>query len=64
MSRFAAFSLALIATPALAHPGHIAEQAGHAHWVAIGATLTAAAIIVMALVRAVAARRRRRTAHD
>lgn len=32
----AAFILAL-AGPAQAHPGHIAEVAGHGHWIALGA---------------------------
>ena len=29
---------------ALAHAGHVAEVAGHAHWVALGAALAAGAI--------------------
>lgn len=35
----------LFATPALAHPGHIADAAGHNHWLAgaaIGAAIAAA----------------------
>lgn len=37
--------LALLAGPAAAHPGHIADLAGHDHWVAgaaIGAAIAAA----------------------
>ena len=30
--------------PALAHPGHVAEQAGHSHWLAYGAAGLAVAI--------------------
>ena len=43
MRRFILF-IALAPAPALAHPGHIADLAGHAHWVALGATLAAAAL--------------------
>ena len=30
--------------PALAHPGHLGELAGHTHWLALGALVAAAAI--------------------
>jgi len=36
--------VALLATPALAHPGHLAGAAGHEHWVA-GAAIGAAIAI-------------------
>lgn len=42
---FLTFVFALLAAPALAHPGHIADLAGHDHWVAgaaIGAAIAAA----------------------
>ncbi len=38
-----AFALAASA-PALAHPGHVAEQAGHSHWLAYGAAALAVVI--------------------
>ncbi len=37
--------LTLLATPALAHVGHLGEVAGHGHWIAAGA-LGAAALAV------------------
>jgi hypothetical protein len=43
---------ALIATPALAHPGHFAESHGHDHWLAAGLLALAAVIGVVALWRA------------
>lgn len=33
------------ASPALAHPGHVAEAAGHAHWVALAAVVAAGVIM-------------------
>lgn len=33
---------AVIATPALAHVGHLGEVAGHGHWIAAGALGAAA----------------------
>ena len=46
MSHAPLFLLMLVATaaPALAHPGHVAETAGHAHWLALGAIGLAALI--------------------
>lgn len=35
------------AAPALAHPGHLQEAAGHAHWLAFGA-LSFAGLIALA----------------
>ncbi|EAR49588.1 hypothetical protein OG2516_09128 [Oceanicola granulosus HTCC2516] len=34
----------LAASPAAAHPGHIAEVAGHGHWIAAGALGLAALV--------------------
>ena len=34
----------LAPAPALAHPGHLGELAGHSHWLALGALAAAAAI--------------------
>lgn len=45
MTRILPFVFFLFATPALAHPGHIAEVAGHNHWIAgvlIGAAIATA----------------------
>ncbi len=39
----------LIATPALADPGHFAEERGHTHWLAFGALALALAIGGIAL---------------
>jgi len=35
--------LALLAAPALAHPTHIIEVAGHSHWIGLAAIAAAAA---------------------
>ena len=42
----ASLALTAIAMPggAFAHAGHVAEAAGHAHWIALGAALVAGAI--------------------
>lgn len=45
-----AFLASLIATPAFAHVGHVADLAGHSHWVGIGA-LIGAGIIAGLLVK-------------
>ncbi|MGD1885651.1 MAG: DUF6732 family protein [Cohaesibacteraceae bacterium] len=34
-----------------AHPGHVAEAAGHSHWIAIAALAVSAMVVVWALVR-------------
>ena len=44
--------LAALPVPALAHPGHYAEAAGHSHWLALGALALAGAITGVALIRA------------
>jgi hypothetical protein len=46
-----AATAALIAGPAIAHPGHFAESHGHAHWLAAGALALAAVIGGIALWR-------------
>lgn len=63
MKRFALSlaALAPLSATALAHPGHIAAEAGHSHWVALAATIAAAAIVVTGVARALI--RRRRLAH-
>ncbi len=40
---------ALLATPALADPGHFATSHGHSHWLAAGALALAAVIGAVAL---------------
>ncbi|HSF94001.1 MAG TPA: DUF6732 family protein [Thermohalobaculum sp.] len=42
---------ALIASPALADPGHFAESHGHSHWLAAAALALAAVIGAVALWR-------------
>jgi hypothetical protein len=58
MKFLAASLFALLATTALAHPGHVAAEAGHSHWVAIAATIAAVAIAAGGLLRGVLRRRR------
>jgi hypothetical protein len=62
MIRLPALLFIALSAPALAHPGHIAAEAGHDHCVALGATVLAAAIVVIGIARA-SIRRRRRIAH-
>ena len=47
----------LIAAPALADPGHFAEERGHTHWLAFGALALALMVTATAVIR-----RRSRTA--
>lgn len=42
---------ALLPLPALAHPGHVEEQAGHSHWLALAAIGVAAGIAVWQVAR-------------
>ena len=42
---------ALLATPALADPGHFAQSHGHSHWLAAGALALAAILGAVALWR-------------
>lgn len=39
------------AGPALAHPGHVAEAAGHSHFLAAGSLALAALITAICLIR-------------
>ena len=43
------FGVTLLATPALADPGHFAVEHGHSHWLAAGALALAAMIGGVAL---------------
>ena len=40
-------ALLLTSQSALAHIGHVGELAGHGHWVAVGAIVTAAALAAL-----------------
>lgn len=46
-----------LATPALAHPGHVADQGGHSHWYVLGALGLALLIAGAALWRGRRAKR-------
>jgi len=59
MKRFAVLPVLVLAGPALAHSGHLAEEAGHSHYLALGALAAGLAIVVGGLVRSL---RRRRAA--
>lgn len=48
--------LMVFGTVAAAHPGHLAEVAGHDHWLAAGALAAAAAIALAVLVAKARAR--------
>ncbi len=51
MQRLAALPVLLLAAPAFAHPGHVAEAAGHSHFLALGAFAAAAGIVAYAIAR-------------
>ena len=53
------FTLVLAGAPALADPGHLAEERGHAHWIALAALAAAVLVGIVGYARGVAARRRR-----
>ena len=62
MKRLSVFAAAVVtSTAAFAHPGHIAAEAGHSHWLAAGCAVAAVAIGAMGFVlnRRAAARRAR-----
>jgi membrane protein implicated in regulation of membrane protease activity len=58
MLRLAALPLIVFAVPALAHPGHVAEAAGHSHFLALAAFAGAAGVAALGIVRRLARRRR------
>lgn len=53
----AAVPAAILAVPAFADPGHLAEAGGHSHWLAVAAIAAAALVAGRALLRAAAGRR-------
>jgi hydrogenase/urease accessory protein HupE len=59
MQRLAALPVLLLAAPAFAHPGHVAEAAGHSHFLALGAFAAALGIVAYAVARSI---RRRKAA--
>ena len=59
MQRLAALPVLLLAAPAFAHPGHVAEAAGHSHVLALGAFAAALGIAAYAIARSI---RRRKAA--
>ena len=59
MQRLAALPVLFVAAPAFAHPGHVAEAAGHSHFLALGAFAAALGIVAYAIARSI---RRRKAA--
>jgi hypothetical protein len=54
------FSAAMLAAvPAFAHPVHVAEDAGHTHWLAVAAVGGAVVVAIVGYARGSRARRRR-----
>lgn len=51
MTRSLALIFTLFAAPALAHPGHIGEMAGHNHWLAGAAIGAAIAIAIWGAIK-------------
>jgi hypothetical protein len=60
----AALSLAALASSALAHPGHVGEQAGHSHVLALGAIALAIVVVVAPIVAGIKIRGRRMPLRD
>jgi hypothetical protein len=54
-----ALPLLVFAAPALAHTGHVAENAGHSHFLGVGALAAVVVIAVVALARTRVMRRRK-----
>ncbi|MCV6823238.1 MULTISPECIES: DUF6732 family protein [Halocynthiibacter] len=50
-SSFVAAAGAIVASPVLAHPGHVAESHGHTHWLAIAAVGAAVVVGFWAVTR-------------
>jgi len=56
MKSLAALLFIAFSTPAFAHPGHLAEQAGHSHWIALAATVAAVAVTAIGIARGLSRR--------
>jgi hypothetical protein len=52
MIRLAALPFIAVAVPAFAHPVHVAESAGHSHWLALAALAGALAAAAFGIARA------------
>jgi hypothetical protein len=65
MLRLLLLASSFLPAVAFAHPGHLAAEAGHSHWLALAAFGGAAAVAIVPLAQRLASRRReRRLAHD
>jgi uncharacterized membrane protein YfcA len=51
--------VSLAASPALAHPGHIAESGGHSHWLGLLALMAAVGLAAWLAVRTAVRRAQR-----
>ena len=58
MIRLVALPFVAVAVPAFAHPVHVAESAGHSHWVAMAALAGASGVAAFGVARAFLRRRR------
>ena len=58
MQRVTGLALALAASPAFAHPGHVAEAAGHSHLLGLAAIGAALGIVAFVAARSVLRRRK------
>lgn len=57
MQKLIALPALFAAVPALAHTGHLAEEAGHSHWLALAALAAAVALAAVGVGRAAIRRR-------
>lgn len=62
LATLAALIFTTLSLPALAHPGHVATEAGHSHWVAAALVAIALAVVAAFVVTAIPALRRRLSA--
>ena len=59
MIRITALLPLLLASTAFAHPGHVATDAGHSHWLALAALAAAVGVAGIGLARRFPGRRAR-----
>jgi hypothetical protein len=52
MVRLAALPFVAVSVPAFAHPVHVAESAGHSHWLALAALAGALGVAAFEIARA------------